>query len=117
MTEDALIQSVDEGEFHHLIPAHRSNSLIIFTGHNCSSCAVLRRALRKMLEDGERLRVFEVDAHANMGLVQEFDVFHLPAMFLYVDGEFHAEIHSAPLATRLRAAIRDALVSPAQEAP
>lgn len=112
-----MIQSVNEEDFHHLIPAHRGNLLVIFTGHSCSSCGVLRRTLRKMLETGERLRVIEVDAHANMGLVQEFDVFHLPAMFLYVDGEFHAEIHSAPLADRLRTAIRNALVSPAQEAP
>lgn len=117
MNDNSLLQPVDESEYHHLIPAHRGNLLVIFTGHSCSSCAVLRRALRNMLEGGERLRVFEVDAHANMGLVQEFDVFHLPAMFLYVDGEFHAEIHSAPLAARLRAAIHKALVSPPQEAP
>ena len=118
MTSDQPpIQLVDENEFHHLIPAHHGNVLVIFTGHSCSTCGVLRRALTKMLHGGERLRVFEVDAHANMGLVQEFDVFHLPAMFLYVDGEFHAEIHSPPLAARLRTAIRNALVSPAQEAP
>ena len=117
MSDDSPIQSVDESEFHHLIPAHRGNLLVIFTGHSCSTCSVLRRALRKMLEGGERLRVYEVDAHANMGLVQEFDVFHLPAMFLYVDGDFHAEINSPPLAARLRVAIHKALVSPAQEAP
>ncbi len=116
-SEPSLIASVDEEDFHHLIPAHRGNLLVIFTGSGCFTCQVLRRCLQKMLAAGERLTVFEVDAHANMGLVEEFSVFHLPAMFLYSNGQFHAAIHCAPLAEHLRTAIRDALVMPAGEAP
>lgn len=112
-----LIDRVNEDDFHHIIPAHRGNVLVIFTGKSCFGCQVLRRCLLKMLGNGERLTAFEVDAHDNMGLVEEFDVFHLPAMFLYVDGEYHAEVHSAPLASHLRSAIRDALTKPAQETP
>jgi thioredoxin-like negative regulator of GroEL len=114
---EPAIESVDEDDYHDLIPAHRGNVLVIFTGSGCFGCQVLRRSLLKMLAGGERLTVFEVDAHANRGLVEEFDVFHLPAMFLYKDGEFHAELTSPPLPDRLRSAIRDALVSPAREAP
>lgn len=116
-TKARLIATIDDDDYHHIVPSQRGNVLVIFTGRGCFGCHVLRRCLHKMLAHGERLTVFEVDAHDNYGLVQEFGVFHLPAMFLYVDGEFHAEIHSPPLARRLRAAIHDALLQPAQEAP
>jgi len=114
---EPTIESVNEDDYHDLIPAHHGNVLVIFTGIGCFGCQVLRRGLLKMLTGGERLTVFEVDAHANMGLVEEFDVFNLPAMFLYRDGVFHAQLNSPPLPDRLRTAIRDALVSPAHEAP
>jgi len=34
------------------------------------------------------LRVWEVDAGIDMGLTREFEVYHLPALFLFKDGRY-----------------------------
>ena len=63
------------------------------------------------------LQVFEVDAGEDLALTREFEVFHLPAMFLFRDGEYHCELHSEAQPQRLRAEIDEALAGSAQEAP
>jgi len=111
------MQRLDQFTFHHTLAESRGVSLVIFTGPACSACRRLKAVLEgsgKMFSD---LRLFEVDAGDDMALTREFEVFHLPAMFLFRDGEFHCELHSEAQPQRLRAAIDAALITPAGEAP
>jgi thioredoxin 1 len=108
---------MDELEYHHRIARTPGVTLVYFTAPSCASCHALKRALTRMLEEGDALTVYEVDAGRNMGLVRELDVFHLPALFVYVGGEYHCALHSEPLCHRLRANLAEALRAPSQEAP
>lgn len=81
-------------------------SLLVLTSAACGSCRAMRRALEQLPEVGFPLRVIEVDAGASQGLVQEHGAFHLPALYLYTRGEFHGEVHAAPVPELVAAAIR-----------
>jgi thioredoxin-like negative regulator of GroEL len=64
-----------------------------------------------------QLHLFEVDAQRDTALVREFEVFHLPSMFLFKDGHFHCALHSPANPDALRRHIDLALAAPAEEAP
>jgi len=113
----AALTPLDQFEFHHVLEARRGVSLVIFTGPACGACRALKRALAEAAERFADLHLYEVDAQAERGLVEEFEVFHLPALFLYRDGRFHSPVHAESTPERLRAAIDTALAAPAQEAP
>jgi hypothetical protein len=86
--------------------------LLVFTSPGCGSCRALTRALDAM-EPIEGLALWEIAAGDAPGLVEELDVFHLPALFLFRDGELHRPVSAPPAAPRLRDAIRAALDAPA----
>lgn len=113
----AQITQVSQFEFHHLIEAVPGPALVLFTGPDCGACRQLKAVLG---EEGEALagvRLFEVDAERDMALMREFEVFHLPALFLFSDGQFHCQLHSEPHPQRIREAVEAALERPAEEAP
>jgi len=103
--------------FHHTLAETEGVSLVYFTAPGCGAC----RQLRQILEDHPQVfapfKLFEVDAQQDMALTREFEVFHLPALFLFRDGHYHAPIHSEPLPHSLIAAMEAALAGEAQEAP
>ena len=92
-------------------------SLVYFTSPACGSCKQLKWVFDHHSEDFARLNLFKVDAQSEMALTNEFDVFHLPSLFLYNDGEFHAEIQTEPLADAIITAVEAALEKPPLEAP
>lgn len=91
-------------------------SLLVVTSVACGACRAIRRAIGE-LSDGVVDRVFEVDAGESPGLVADLEIFHLPALFLYVDGDYHAPVHSEPLPGPLARAITAARLGPAQSPP
>ena len=109
--------SLDEFGFHHALAGTRGIALVIFTGAGCSSCRAWKRLLGAYRTQHPDLALFEVDAGHAQALAREFNVFHLPALFLYRDGHFHSALHSETHPEILRAAIEAALAAPAQEAP
>jgi len=111
------ITSLSQFDFHHRLAEMAGTCLVIFTGPNCGACKRLKQVLQEHGDLFDDLHLFEVDAQRDMALTREFGVFHLPAMFLYQDGEFHCELHSEALPQSLSAAIGEALAAPAQEAP
>ena len=111
------IRQLDQFGFHHTLEASAGPALVFFTGPACGACKRLRRVLEEAAPLFADIALFEVDAERDMGLVREFEVFHLPAMFLFRDGRFHCELHSEPTPPRLREAIDAALAAPSQEAP
>ena len=105
-----------EFDFYRRLAASSGVSLVLFSGPDCGTC---RRA-EAMLPDalaGAVAHLFKVDAQRSMALAREYEVFHLPALFLFVDGHYHAPLHSALSPAALRQAVAAALQSPSQEAP
>ncbi len=111
------VSSLDQFNFHHILAETAGVSLVIFTSPACGSCKQLRQLFARHPDAFSQLKLFEVDAEREMALTHEFGVFHLPAMFLYRDGEFHAEIQAEALPQAIVAAVESALAAPAAEAP
>lgn len=90
-------------------------SLVVFTGEGCSSCRWARAQLPAFELPVDRL--CWIDAGRNGGLVERYEVFHLPALFLVRDGEFLGPIHASLRPEPLIKALRDGLSRPAEELP
>ena len=111
------IQTLTELEFYSTLADSVGPSIVFFTKSGCSSCRLWQRLLSELLQEQKDLQVYEVDAEQNMGLTHEYELFHLPALFLFVNGEFHCELQTEARLSNLLAAIDVALAAPAEEAP
>lgn len=92
-------------------------ALVFFSASACGACRHWRVLLAGFEAGGDAIPVFEVDAGEDAALAQAFELFHLPALFLFVDGEYHRPLQCEASLPRLRAAIDTALALPAEEAP
>ena len=111
------IASLNDLNFHHTLAALEGATLVVFTAPHCGACRHLKQALKLLQQQQPELSLFEVDAVHNGGLVNELEVFHLPALFLYVNGRFHRQLHCEPFAHRIQQALELALRLPAEEEP
>ncbi|MFY0731417.1 thioredoxin family protein [Pseudomonas sp. NFX15] len=90
-------------------------SLVIFTSVGCSSCRFARELLPTLKLAVDRL--CWIDAGNNGGVVERYQVFHLPALFVVRDGEFFGALKSRLTDTELNRAVRQALSRTAEELP
>ncbi len=90
-------------------------SLVIFTSTGCAACRWARRHLPGTGLPVDRL--CWIDAGDNGGLVQRYEVFHLPAMFVVRNGLFHGALHASLRRDDLIQALDRALARPAEELP
>ncbi|OOZ41365.1 hypothetical protein BOW53_04100 [Solemya pervernicosa gill symbiont] len=111
------MRSIEEFEFHHTLEATPGLSIVFFTGVGCASCRHWKRLFETQPPDFPDLQLFEVDAERSQALTREFDVFHLPALFLYRDGQFHRPLQAEASPQGLQRAIELALELPSEEAP
>ena len=111
------IRSLNDHEFYASLAETPGPSIVFFTKPGCSSCRLWRRLLGELLQQRDDINVYQVDAEQNMALSHEYELFHLPALFLFVDGEFHREIQTEARLAHLQAALDTALDSPPEEAP
>ena len=111
------IRPLTDHEFYATLAETSGQSIVFFTKPGCSSCQLWKRLLGELLQLRDDIHVFQVDAEQNMALSHEYELFHLPAIFLFVDGEFHCELQSEARLTHLQAALEVALNSPAEDAP
>lgn len=111
------VRALDQFDFHHTLAEIGGVSLVYFTAPACGACRQLRQLFQQQEALFSRINLFEVDAQREMALTNEFEVFHLPTMFLFNNGEFHAEIHAAPLPRAILAAVENALQAQPMEAP
>lgn len=95
--------------------AMRGVSLVIFTSVGCASCRFAREALPAMQLAVDRL--CWIDAGDNGGLVERYQVFHLPALFVVRDGEFFGAVHARLSCDELNAGVARALQRIAEELP
>lgn len=112
-----MMKLLDQFDFHHSIEATRGAALVTFTAPLCGSCNMLREALESYGADHPDVALFEVDTQRDPGLGEEFEVFHLPALFLYVDGDYQAAIQCEALPEKIDEAVQAALRAPREETP
>lgn len=101
-------------DFHPTLADLPGDSLVLVGTAACGACRVFRR-LARGLPDGLVDRVVDVDAERAPGLVDELEVFHLPALFLWRDGEDWAAVQSVARPDALVAAVRAAAAGPARD--
>lgn len=111
------IQPLNELEFYPRLSETAGPSIVFFTKPGCSACRLWDRLLGDLLQQRHDINVYQVDAEQNMALSHEYELFHLPALFLFVNGEFHCELQAEARMPHLLAAINAALAAPAQDAP
>jgi hypothetical protein len=90
-------------------------SLVIFTSVGCASCRFAREQLPRL--DLAIDRLCWIDAGDNGGLVERYQVFHLPALFVVRDGEFFGPVQSRLTGIGLNEAVGQALNRIAEELP
>lgn len=112
-----MLPTLNQFDFHHTLEARRGLSIVFFSSASCASCSFWKQLLGKYQASHPGTVVYEVDAKQDQALAEEFSLFHLPALFLYSDGAFHAELQCEAHFEKLDTAINDALRNPAQEAP
>lgn len=113
----ARIQTLDQFNFYHTLEETTGIAVVMITGPDCGSCRMMKQALQVLLEMGEALTVYEVDAERDRGIAEEFGVFHLPGLFVYRDGHYHAPLEVESLPEKITQGIEAALAAPAMEAP
>jgi len=109
-------KKLDAHEFHHVLEEQGGIGIVMFTGEFCGSC----RAWKQLLQEYQKnnaVRLYEIDAEREMALTNEFDVFHLPALFLYKDGCYHSAIQCEASLSMLEKTIDDCLRNKAMEMP
>ena len=111
------IRSLNDHEFYARLAETTGPSIVFFTKPGCSSCRLWKRLLGELLRQRGDIHVYQVDAEQNMALSHEYELFHLPALYLFVDGEFHCELQSEARLAQLETALDTALESPAEDAP
>lgn len=113
----SVLRPLDDFNFHHTLEDTDGTGLVLFSNEGCSACRSWKQLLTQQLPPAHGLTLFEVDAGHNPGLVREFEVFHLPSLFLYVKGRYQAAIHCEARPSALLAEIEAASRRPAEEAP
>ncbi|MGD8515245.1 MAG: thioredoxin family protein [Granulosicoccaceae bacterium] len=113
----ATLEPLNQFEFHHHLQTQPGISMVVFTSPRCASCKAIKQAIHDYTDTDLPVSFYEIDAVAESALVNEFGVQLLPAMYLFLEGQFHCELHAQPLPGALAAAIRAALQQPAMEAP
>ncbi|MFT4978158.1 MAG: thioredoxin 1 [Myxococcota bacterium] len=111
------IVKLHAADYYPLLDARQAPSLVIFTGPACGACRRLKSIIAAMPPMLDGLVVFEVDAQVAGGLVEELEIFHLPALFLYARGDYHAPVQAELRAASLAEAVAAAAAGQRQEPP
>ena len=112
-----LLESLDDLNYHHTLLETAGIALVYFSAPACGACRRLGQALQRYALDSDDVKIFVVDAVHNGGLMNEFEIFHLPTLFLYLDGAFHANLQCMALPEAIREAVDTATTLPAEDEP
>ena len=111
------LRRLTDADFYQTLQATHGPALVIFTSSGCASCRAWKLILQKYLTDHPEMQIFEVDAQESMALANEYEVFHLPSLFLFKGGLFHCAVHCEANLEKLYTTIETALQAPAEEEP
>ncbi|HRH81152.1 MAG TPA: thioredoxin family protein [Thiobacillaceae bacterium] len=109
------MEALDEFTLHQSLAGLSGQALVLFTSSGCGTCRSVERRLPEAAPAGVRL--YKVDVQQAQALARAYEVFHLPALFLFVDGHFHARLNCEVTPAALGRALLAALAAPAQEEP
>lgn len=108
---------IDQFEFHHVLAEADGINIVFFASRGCAACRYWTELLKRYTQRRLDVRVFEIDAEREAALTEEFGIFHLPSLFLYIDGRFHCALQSEATIDKLDTAVEAALASPPEEMP
>ncbi len=115
------VLELNEFDFHPTISETPGIALVFFSGPHCASCHHLRDLLNQEADHFKQhfthFSAFEIKADKATALANEFNVFHLPTMFLYQNGKFHCELQAEAHPVKIIKAIELALSNPPEEEP
>jgi thioredoxin 1 len=104
-------------DFYEVLGDTRGVSIVFFTKAGCSSCRAWAQLLQQLQQVQPDIHVFSVDAQESAALASEYEIFHLPALFVFVDGNYQAPLQCEARLPVLQRALTDLLALPAVEAP
>ncbi len=113
----SAVKPLEQFEFHHTLENSKGLSIVFFSSAECLSCRYWEQLLDQYSDSHGSINIFKVDAGQDQALIEEFDVFHLPALYLYSDGEYHCQLQCEANINELDKAIQAALKQPAEEMP
>ena len=111
------MKPISEFDFYAQLAKQSGLLLLVFTAPDCRICRVMKGLLREYELIRDDLQVWEADAVENGGLVREYEVFHLPALFLFRDGRYWRPVETEARAPALHRAVEDALALSPLEPP
>lgn len=112
-----FIRNLDDESFYPHLETSKGLSVIFFSSHGCASCRRWKEVFREFLTLYDDVQVCAVDAQASMALTRAYDVFHLPSLFLFVDGQYHRALQPHASIASLREAIDQAIILHAEDEP
>ena len=110
-------QQLDQYDYHRILDDTSGISLVLFLKHGCSSCNAWLDLLIEYQTLHPAINLFSADVGQDPGLAQELELFHLPSIMMYTNGDFHCELQSVARLPDLEAAIQKALSLPSAESP
>ncbi len=111
------IPFLDQFDFHARLAELQGITIVAFTSISCGSCRHLHRVLLEVKSAQPTWHLFEVDAARDQALTNEFQVFHLPTIFLFINGSFHHQLQAEARSASIIEAVQAARAQPAEEAP
>lgn len=105
-----------EGDYHARLAGTSGNAVVLFSHAHCGSCRTWKRLLPEALSSSVQ-HFFEVDVALDTGAARYFGIFHLPTIYLYRNGQFHAELQCAAQRDVIQRAVDRLFALPAQEEP
>lgn len=105
-----------EGEFHARLAATAGVAVVLFSAPTCGACRGWKNLLPTALA-GMASALYEVDVSEATGIARYFGIFHLPTLYLYRDGQFHAELQCEARQDAIQHAVKRLLAVPAQDEP
>ncbi|MDA8115587.1 MAG: thioredoxin family protein [Acidithiobacillus sp.] len=111
------METVSELGFWQRMATTQGLIILFFSSAGCHSCRIWRQLLTDYEATRDDLQAWEVDAGVDMGITQEFDVYHLPALFLFRDGRYQRPIQVEARAHALDRWLTEMADQPPEEMP
>ena len=89
---------------------------MLFSAPHCGACRAWKQLLPQAL-DAMAATCYEVDVGEATGVARYFGIFHLPTVYLYRNGQFHAELQCEARRDSIRETALRLLAAPAQDEP
>ena len=105
-----------EFDFHHVLGETQGACLVMFTSPDCGTCRRIEQLL-PTISPPIVTGLYKVDVQQATAMARQYDIFHLPTLFLYYNGQFHAKVECEVTPTKLKETIERALAEPAEEEP